>query len=66
VNNRCTRWFPKLTADHGDNNQKLMIVSKTNGHFGEQYCLVKVAFFIEVSNTIGCFILLENTNLFGQ
>jgi hypothetical protein len=53
--------FQKLTADHGDNNQKLMIVSKPI-YFGEKYCLVKVAFYRSIEHNSGCFILLENTN----
>ena len=53
--------FQKVSKQFGENNQRLMIVSKPM-YFATNYCLVKVAFYRSIEHNSGSFFLLEKIN----
>lgn len=53
--------FQKVSAQYGENNQRLMIVSKPM-HFANKYCLVKVAYYRNIEHNSGCYYLFEKKN----
>ena len=53
--------FQKVSTQYGENNQRLMIVSKPM-YFSKNYCLVKVAFYRNIEHNSGCFYLFEKKN----
>ncbi|WNM18572.1 hypothetical protein [Flavobacterium capsici] len=53
--------FQKISAQYGENNQRLMIVSKPM-HFANKYCLVKVAYYRNIEHNSGCYYLFEKKN----
>lgn len=53
--------FQKVSEQYGENNQRLMIVSKPM-YFATNYCLVKVAFYRNIEHNSGCYYLFEKKN----
>ena len=53
--------FQASFKQFGENNQRMMIVSKPM-YFGQKYCLVKVAFYRSIEHNSGSFLLFENIN----
>lgn len=53
--------FQKVSTQYGENNQRLMIVSKPM-YFSKNYCLVKVAFYRNIEHNSGFFYLFEKKN----
>lgn len=53
--------FQNICKKYGENNQRLMIVSKPI-YFAQKYCLVKVAFYRSIEHNSGSFFLFEKIN----
>ncbi|MGV9002767.1 hypothetical protein [Flavobacterium sp.] len=53
--------FQKLSNQYGENNQRMMIVSKPM-YFATNYSLVKVAFYRNIVHNSFCFYLFEKKN----
>jgi hypothetical protein len=53
--------FQKVSEQYGENNQRLMIVSKPM-YFAKNYYLVKVAFYRTIEHNSGSYFLFEKKN----
>ncbi len=54
--------FQELSKKYGENNQRLLIISKPIYFAKNQYSLVKVAFYRSIEHNSGRFLLLEKVN----
>lgn len=53
--------FQKISTQYGENNQRLMIVSKPM-YFATNYCLIKIAFYRTIEHNSSCYYILEKKN----
>jgi hypothetical protein len=54
--------YKEVSEKYGENNQRLMIVSKPIYFANNNFVLVKVAFYRNIEHNSGSFLLLEKTN----
>ena len=54
--------YQKVSDRYGENNQRLMIVSKPIYFSNNNFALVKVAFYRSIEHNSGSYLLLEKTN----
>jgi hypothetical protein len=54
--------YKEVSEKYGENNQRLMIVSKPIYFSNTNFVLVKVAFYRNIEHNSGSFLLLEKTN----
>lgn len=62
--NNCQSFedFQKVSEHHGENNQRLLIVSQPIYFAQGKYALVKVAFFRNIEHNSGSYLLFEKNN----
>lgn len=62
--NECTTFeaYQKISSEYGENNQRLMIVSKPIYFSNTNFALVKVAFYRSIEHNSGSYLLFEKTN----